>query len=212
MNRPSIARLGWAIAGTLALQVVAATAAASNDGRTGEQRSLPPFSTVERLVDEYYASKTIQSNDLLSQGDVKPVFAILAQHGWDVADKDQILKLVPGDKSWLVRTLRTPRGKTLARDTSRFPGGLDRLDRLSRLPHGHTFIEGLMSGPDGYKLFEYMTQTPGGKVLGRQVEHAPKGRNFNEPTGRIYTPEDLITRLRQSYDAAAELASQRNPG
>ena len=162
----------------------------------------PTFIAVEASVRQYFASKKLQNDDLLSKGDVRPLFDVLAKQGWNVADREQIISQLLDDKYFMVLMFKKGAGRDFAHSCARFPGGYDRLDRLSRLPHGDTFIEGLIEGPDGYKMIEYMTETPGGDVLGQQVSNAPKGRNFNDPTGRIYTTTELLMRLRESYDAA----------
>jgi len=165
-------------------------------------KKFPTFLAVEASVRQYFASKKLQNDDLLCRGDVRPLFDVLAKQGWSVADRDQIINQLLDDKYYMVRMFKKGAGRDFAHSCARFPGGYDRLDRLSRLPHGRTFIEGLIEGPDGYKMIEYMTETPGGNVLGQQVSNAPKGRNFKNPTGRIYTTDELLMRLRQSYDAA----------
>ncbi len=165
-------------------------------------KKLPTFIAVEASVHQYFADKRIQNDDLLSKGDVRPLFAVLAKQGWNVADQNEIIDQLLDDKYFMVLMFKKGAGRDFAHNCARYPGGYDRLDRLSRLPHGDTFIEGLIAGPDGYKMVEYMTETPGGNVLGQQVSNAPKGHNFNDPTGRIYTTTELLMRLRESYDAA----------
>jgi len=43
--------------------------------------------------------------------------------------------------------------------------------------------------------------------LGKQLSNAPNGRNFNAPTGRIYTVAMLLARLQQSHAAAMKAAA-----
>lgn len=167
----------------------------------------PPFTQVETTVRQYFLTQKFSPLDLISSQDAEPIFGLLEQQGWTVTDRDAILKQMLGPKSYLVKLLREGRGRAFARSSARYPDGYDRIDRMSRLPHGHTFLEGLISTADGYKMIEYMTEAPGGKVLGMQVEHAPAGKNFNEATGRIYTSEQLLTRLRASYDGKAHPAT-----
>jgi hypothetical protein len=49
-------------------------------------------------------------------------------------------------------------------------------------------------------MIEYLTSAPGGKNMGKMLSHVPQGDKFNQPTGRIYTQEQLQARLRQSYE------------
>lgn len=67
-------------------------------------------------------------------------------------------------------------------------------------------VRDLARGPDGAKLIHYMTQTSWGEQLGRQLEHTRQGRDFNQPTGRIYTLADLQRRLAESYRRQFEQA------
>ncbi len=125
-------------------------------------------------------------------------------------DYKQILERVPAKDEFLAEQLRTPGGRKFMRQISRYDDAYDRLDRLSRLPHGQQTVIDLIRGPDGYKMLEYMTTTPGGEALGEQLSNAPKGKNFNRTTGRIYTAETLLKRLEQSR--AATLKSAKPTG
>ena len=63
----------------------------------------------------------------------------------------------------------------------------------------YVIVNVTVTDPDGYKLFEYMTTSKGGKALGEQLSNSRRGRNFNKPTGRIYTAKGLIERLKLSH-------------
>ena len=49
-------------------------------------------------------------------------------------------------------------------------------------------------------MLQYMTETRGGENMGKQLSKAPKGKNFNKPTGRIYTVDMLLDVLKNLYD------------
>jgi hypothetical protein len=153
-------------------------------------------------VNKHFASIKRGPTELLSQGDVEPVFDELAKMGWQVANQQEIVKSVLSDKSFMVKKLRKGRGRSFARSIAEIPDGYDRVDRMIRLPHGHTFLEGLISTTDGWKMIGYMTETRGGHVLGEQVQHAPLGHDFNKVTGRIYTSDQFLNQLRLSYERA----------
>jgi len=206
MHRTRARQLTWIASGIALLAAVSPAFSAPTKPTPLSPKKFPTFLEVEAVTRKYFADKRLQNDDLLSKGDVRPLFAELARHGWQVADSEAIVKQFLDDKYYLVSMFRRGAGRDFAHACARYPGGYDRLDRLSRMPHGNTFIEGLIAGPDGYKMIEYMTETPGGSVLGMQVSNAPKGRNFNQPTGRIYTSTELLMRLRQSYDAALSAA------
>lgn len=163
----------------------------------------PAFAAVQTTAEKYFSSlKKYRKGDLLSQSDVEPVFAELEKLGWKVADREQIVKLVPGDRELMVRMLRTEDGRTFMRDIERLPGGYDRVDHLSRMSDAETLLWRLTSGPDGYKMIDYMTETPYGANMGEMLSQAPNGKGFNKPTGRIYTETQFIARLKQSYASA----------
>ena len=108
----------------------------------------------------------------------------------------------------IVRSEVQQAGRKFMSQIARYPDAYDRLDRFSRLPRGQRMVGDLIRGPGGYKMIEYMTETPGGEFLGKQLSKAPDGRDFNAPTGRIYTVKMLQSRLKQSYAEAGKAAAQ----
>ncbi|HUY88294.1 MAG TPA: hypothetical protein VMV10_06145 [Pirellulales bacterium] len=163
----------------------------------------PTFAEVQKTAEKHFSTlKKYRKGDLLSQSDVAPVFDQLEKLGWKVADRDEILKQVPGDRELLVRMLRSDDNRVFMRDIERLPGGYDRVDHLSRLSDAETLLGRLAAGPDGYKMIDYMTTTPWGKTMGNMLAQAPHGQGFNQPTGRIYTEQQFIARLKQSYAQA----------
>ncbi len=65
------------------------------------------------------------------------------------------------------------------------------------------------SGPDGYKMLQYTTTTSGGGELGKMLSNSPGAGDFNASTGRIYTVDGLLDRLRQSRAASVKAAGKR---
>ncbi len=165
-----------------------------------DAKERPKFSEVEQLVRHYFDLNGIQAGEIISQGQVATIFVGLADLGWDVHDQQEILEAVCADDDFLVRLLRTPAAEGFVRKLATLPGGYDRLDRLSRMPYGRQTVRDLVEGPDGYKLLQYMTKTSGGKALQDMLTRAPAGKGFKKPTGRIYTSEQLVRRLRESYN------------
>ena len=163
----------------------------------------PTFEQVQKTAEKHFATlKKYRKGDLLTQSDVAPVFDQLEKLGWKVADRAEILKLFLGDRELMVRMLRTEDGRIFMRDIEKLPGGYDRVDHLSRLSDAETLLWRLTTGPDGYKMIDYMTKTPWGETMGEMISQAPNGQGFNKRTGRIYTEQQLITRLKQSYAKA----------
>jgi len=187
---------GLAVAGGLLLLAA--------EGRTADAtKSLPKFSEVKKTVRQYFDQLPgYREGEILSRGQVEPVFRALDKLGWHVAQQKAIVEAVLPDSDPLVRRLRTPKGKKFARQVATVPEGYDRLDRLRRLPLGMQKVQNLIDGPDGYLMIKYMTTTQGGKELGQMLSQAPHGKHFNKPTGRIYTVDMLVERLKQEYAKA----------
>jgi hypothetical protein len=97
------------------------------------------------------------------------------------------------------------------RQSAGFPLAYDRMDHLERLSDGQRILDRLVDGPDGYKLIEYLTSAPGGKNMGKMLTEAPHGVDFNKPTGRIYTQEQLLDRLKESHAKAQQAAGKSDP-
>jgi len=162
--------------------------------------AFPDFSAFAGSVEKYFTrQRSYRPGDIISKSDAKGVFRMLSQQGWEVADRDDIMDLVLDDGNYMVVKLRTKPGRVFMKDLSRTPEAYDRLDRFLRLPNSRKFFNGLLKGPDGYKMFEYMVTAKGGIVLGQQLSRTKEGREFNKPTGRIYTVKELIQRLGESH-------------
>lgn len=166
---------------------------------------LPSFAQIETTVQRQLAANPqYQQGDLLSRGVVDPIFDLLSQLGWNVADRQAILSKLPADSDFVVNQLRSgPRGPQFMRQVARTPLGYDQLFRLAALPHGRHTIVDLIRTPGGSDLIDYMATTSGGKRLGQMLSHS-RPADAHKPTGMIYTEEQLIDRLRESYQAVQQ--------
>ncbi len=172
-----------------------------------EKPAFPKFDAVTAAVSQHFLqNKTYQPEDILTVGDVAPLFPKLEKLGWKVADQKKILQLFLSDNDDMVKRLRTPKGRAFMQHVGKMPLGYDRLDRLRKMPYGQYRIRELVDAPAGHEMIEYMTTTRNGNNLGKQLTNATDGENFNEPTGKLYSEKALIERLRKSYDA--EVARQ----
>lgn len=166
-----------------------------------EQPAKPSFDDVTAAVEKACAArKHYRPGDILSQGDWDAVEKDLAAIGWKPRDAAEIRKLFLSDKAFLVSELRTKNGRAFMEDIRRLPAAYDRLDRLSGMAQGKSTVQRLIAGPDGYKLLEYMITTPGGNTMGQMLSKDSGGKNFNQPTGRIYTATELLKRLKSSWE------------
>ncbi len=201
--RQNLAAMLAKVAVVLVLVSVAATPAAAGDFPTFEQVRKATLAYFQKLP-EY------QPGGILSRSEAEPLFSRLKQMGWVVADREAILAAILPDNAFMVQQLRTPVGRKFAVQISAYPDGYDRLDRLSRLPRGKAVVRNLILATGGQEMIEYMTTTPGGVALGKMLSQDPRGAKFNQPTGRIYTVEMLLDRLKRSYDVATGAAPKPN--
>ncbi len=193
---------------TILLGVAAAISAAPAGGQANT-KPIPPFSEVQQTVSRHFQTRPdFQPGDLITREDVAPLLTQLQKMGLPLADAGKILEKVPAKGEFLVDQLSTPNGRKFMRHIATYPNGYDRVDRLSRLPQGHQTIRMLVQDPGGHRMIEYMTNTKGGKELGRMLSADPNDKQFNAPTGRIYTVTMLLARLQQSHAAALKAAGK----
>ena len=163
----------------------------------------PEFAKVAQSVADYFRSlPDQQETDLLSQRQVRAALARVVAVGWQVPEQDKIASRALADNSFIVRELSTPEGRKFMRKLALQPGTYARLDRLSTLQNGQETIHSLIQKKQGEDLITYLATTSGGKNLGRMMAGTKGGVDLNKPTDRIYTAEDLLTALKQVYDAS----------
>jgi hypothetical protein len=158
------------------------------------------------------------AQDILARSEVDPVFEQLRLMGWVVRDRKAIVKLLPRDTDFVLQKLRSGKGPKLMRTVSKYPLGYDRLYRLASLPGGRRLVVDLINKRGGGQFIEYLTASKGGHNLGKMLKSVPNGTDFNAPTGRIFTAEQLLERLqashaqeRQRRQAIAAAAPADNP-
>jgi hypothetical protein len=180
-------------------------------------KQLPEFSSIEKSVIDHFATrKDFRRGDLISKRDVKPIFASLKMAGWQVADEADILALILDEGKAVVRTLRSRNGQKFMRRVSGYRLIYDRLDRLSREPGGQRLISDLVKLPDAQR---YAKMTPQ-RGVPSMLEFLPKTRSgkqrrvadYDKPTGRIYTMDAFLERLRESHAQAQKKARSEQPG
>jgi len=169
---------------------------------------LPTFATVRSTLEKTLAREPkFQAGDLISQSQVKRVLADLKVAGWTVAEGLALLANTPSDSEFLTVTLRSAAGQDFMRRIAKIPHGYDRVDRLSRIPRGEGTVRRLTTDTDGYKMIAYLAESPGGRNLGGMLAADQGGKDFNKPTGRIYTAAMLIERLEPLHAAAVKQAA-----
>jgi hypothetical protein len=159
---------------------------------------------VTALVSRQLATRPgYQAGDLISQGDVTPVFKLLEERGWKVADKEEILQRVLDDGHFLVKQLRTEPGVKFARGVAKEALALDHLDRLCAMPGGQQLVHDMLRLPNG-QAFMSKKPTQGFTdltiLLPKQANgKTPRDPDFDKPTGKIYTEAALLAALEKSW-------------
>jgi hypothetical protein len=174
-------------------------------GAARAQRPATDYSAIACMaVEQHFASlPDYQPGDLVTRSQVAKALAKVADAGVDVPNAEQIVAATLPDNSFLARELSTPAGRKFMRRVARNPGAYSRLDRLSSISRGQTFVRDLIRSPEGDKFIEYLSTTRGGRNLGSTLAEARQGTDLNQPTGRIYTAEDLMAALDQLLPAEA---------
>jgi hypothetical protein len=145
---------------------------------------------------------------------VQPVFRSTELLGWKVADSAAISNSVLPDSNYLVQEFRTPDGRTFMRKVAGEPLAFDQLDQISRLPGGKLMIKDFLRFPNSDLTFTKKSSVDVGRYARFQPPRngtltAPAETDLDKPTGRIYTVDALLARLRQSYDAEVQRREQR---
>ncbi|MCA9019259.1 MAG: hypothetical protein KDA74_03905, partial [Planctomycetaceae bacterium] len=59
---------------------------------TAEKKKVPPLDEVMQIIEEYFTDrKGYKSGDMLTRGEIKPLFRELQQAGWSVKAEKEIL-------------------------------------------------------------------------------------------------------------------------
>jgi hypothetical protein len=175
---------------------------------------LPNFAIVRQVVDRQLAKRPdYRAGDIISKGDVKPIFDQLSKRGWKVADQKEILEKVLADNHFLVKQLRTREGRRFMRQLSSDASVYDRLDRVSRHKRGPDTIRRVIRLPNG-ATFAKANPGRGNPSLSDLVLVYDRGsanrrqlKDYGKSTGFIYTGSALIKRLQQSYQKASRSSS-----
>ena len=166
------------------------------------QAVLPPFAEVERVVLTHFApSYDFKEGDLITKSDVQPVLAALASIGWQLPHPELILNRVLDDNDFLVKQLKSSKGRRLYDRVAKYPGALDRLDRMREMHGGNKTLEVFVQKtPNNYDLMKTITTTKRGQRFAKDIAKFDDGSKFNTPTGRIYRVSELLPALKQLYD------------
>jgi len=152
------------------------------------------------------AKKGYKPTDLVHQGDVQDILAKLDRLGWRVADGQEILdKTLPTDHA-MVKAFDSRQGTRFMRAVADYELIYDRMHRTAELPGGKALVRDIVKLPNG-EIYAKMKPVPGNPTL---TELLPKQRNgktpltrdFDKPTGYIYTAAQLAKRFEVSRKLA----------
>ncbi|MCE9605790.1 MAG: hypothetical protein K8U03_12920 [Planctomycetia bacterium] len=135
------------------------------------------------------------SGDLITQGDVEPIFNDLIAQGKPPADNEALYDAFLPERDFLAKSLRTPEGRKFMRGVAKLPKAYDRLERLSWSTTGRRMLAELIASPDGPKMFERILSPEGTALIEESLKNDPRGANFQLPTGKVHTADELLDRL-----------------
>lgn len=200
------------LAASLTVLTLVTTSSRASAGK--KTKVLPSPAMVQKVVKVHLAKlPEYQEGDILCRSDVEPIFRQLAKIGWKAADAKKILGEMLDANNFLIKELRTDRGRQFMRKVSGDPSVYDRLDRVARHRRGPATIRSLVRLPNGEK---YAKADPGRGnpsmsdlvlIYDRGAEQNRKLKDYNKPTGRIYTADQFLKRLSRSYQKARRRAS-----
>ncbi len=143
--------------------------------------------------------------DLIAQSDVAEILKKLADAGWQPADHKKILADTLPDAQGLVSLLRTSQGRKYMEKVKGFELMYDRMDRLSQVSGGQRTLDAIVRLPDGEKYSKPKKDLPYGVpdflyLLPKNSSGRVRTvKDYDKPTGRIYTEADLLRRLTRSW-------------
>jgi len=158
--------------------------------------------TLERLVATHLkANADYVAGDLLTQRDVEPIFNDLIAQGRPPAANEALYDAILADRDYLAMSLRTPEGTKFMRAVAKLPAAYDRLERLSWSATGRKMLAELIAAPEGPKMFERILTPEGAAVVEESLKNDPRGGNFQLPTGKIHTADELLEQLEATVGA-----------
>lgn len=172
----------------------------------------PTWSQLRPVVEAYFAEqKGRQPTDLLVASEARATLELLDKAGWKPKQAQALLARVPGDGDFLARELRSSTGRKFLAATRSEALVYDRLDRLTRYSGGDRLVSSILRLPNG-PSFMRPKPTPG---FGTLMDLLPKGasgktpvdRDFNKPTGKIYTAAQWVKELQAAHEAESKAAA-----
>ena len=168
----------------------------SNQLATADEAEIKTVKDLNSVVKKYFANlEGYRSGDLITTGDVGPLLQLLKKKGWSVPQRSTLTSRLTKTGSFLDKTLSSKNGENFLGEVSKVPGGADRIERIAKLKNGKGTLNQLLKFPHGSDLIKELATTKVGRNLGRYAAKREDGKDFNKPTGKIYTESELVKEL-----------------
>ncbi|HRX78219.1 MAG: hypothetical protein H6821_05780 [Planctomycetaceae bacterium] len=174
-------------------------------------QTLPSLAEVRAIVDQHFRGQSqLQAGDIICQSEVRSLFPMLETAGWKVEDGDELLNRMLAPSDPLISILRSPAGTKFMRQVASDKLIYDRLDRIVQEPGGQRLLTDLVKLPDAARYAKHDTPA----TIPDLEDFLPKGRSgrarhvkdYDKPTEKIYTVDDLKKALQRSYELAQRRA------
>ncbi len=165
------------------------------------------MSRYRRIVAEFVKEHEVPTNEIITRQDIGTFLTALKSQGM-ILDTKELMELIPGDESSLVRLLRTKNGRNFMAQTSNNRLMFDRLDRIANEQGGKRLLRDLMKLPDAARyakidtgpgvpdLIDFLPKVGSSKT--RQV------KDYKKPTGKLYTFNDVVEYLAKQISVPRE--------
>ena len=200
----AVASVWFAIVWSLRANAEEPSAAAPKRPSVTRASNRPSPAVVRRMVADYFSNKAdYERGDLITRRDVQAILKQLRQRGIVPKDAKEILEAALPESHFLVELSRSTRGRRFLRKTKNEELIYDRLDRIAGVPNGQRMLRDLVKLPDAHR---YAPMRPA-RGTPSMLDLLPKRgssrtrtiRDYSKPTGRIYTEDDLVKRLGDSF-------------
>jgi hypothetical protein len=172
----------------------------------------PTAGQIRQVIANHFVTlPDYKPGDLITEKDVKAVLEEMSNQGWQVPQSKVLSTSALKEGDALVGLLSTKDGKRLMRKVASYKLVYDRMDRVARVSGGQRMIRDLAKLPDGERYVKM--QTPAG--VPDMLALLPKKRSgqvrsikdYDKPTGRVYTEQDLALRIFQLFNAKGHTSS-----
>ena len=198
--------------GLLSVSLVVAAPPASRGDRTTGGSAIGP-AVIGQVVGRHFQGKRdYRDGDLIDRDDVTQILAVLKERGWSPDRAKEIESAALPANDFLVKLLSSSQGRRFMRKVKSFKLIYDRLDRIARVSGGQRMLTDLVRLPDGHRYAAWRPKRGTPNLL----DFLPKRGNgrrrsikdYDKPTGKIYTAEQLQERLLDELSGKSRVRSR----